>query len=135
LARFLHIPGRQVMKSVLLKGPRDFILAVLPASHRIDLTRLSAHFGGPVRLATVTELRDLFPDCEYGALMPFGRLYDVPTILETTIPMDTTIVFEAQQHAVAIRMSCRDFVKLEQPERIHFACTWTSPGQQPPKAG
>jgi len=120
LARFLHIPGRQVMKSVLLKGPRGYVLAVLPASHRIDLARLNAHFAGTVRLATEAELHDLFPDCEYGAVMPFGQLYGVPTILETTIPMATTIVFEAQQHAVAIRMSCRDFVKLERPERLHF---------------
>jgi Ala-tRNA(Pro) deacylase len=120
LARFLHISGREVMKSVLLKGPRGFLLAVLPAAHRIDLQRLGGHFDGPVRLASVEELRDLFPDCEYGAVMPFGRLYGVPTILETTVPMDATIVFEAQQHALAIRMLCRDFVALERPERLHF---------------
>jgi len=54
LARFLHISGRQVMKSILLKGPPGFFLAVLPASRQINLTMLSAHFGGLVRLATVT---------------------------------------------------------------------------------
>ncbi len=133
LARFLHIPGRQVIKSILLKGPQGFFLAVLPASHVIDLGPLSARFGGTVRMATVAELREHFPDCEWGALMPFGRLYDLPTILETAIPLEMTIVFEAQQHAVAIRMACRDYVTLERPERMHFA--QARPDQNCPQAG
>ena len=121
LAKSLHISGRRVMKSVLLKGPRGFFLAVLPAAQRIDLPRLGASQGGPVRLATMEELFARFPDCECGAVMPFGRLYDLTTVLEATIPLDATIVFEAQRHAVAIKMQCRDFVKLEHPERMAFA--------------
>jgi Ala-tRNA(Pro) deacylase len=120
LARFLRVPGRRVVKSILLKGPTGFFLAVLPASQSIDLNCLSQQFGGPVRLATALELSDRFLDCEWGAVMPFGKLYGMMTILEATIPLDTTIIFEAQRHAVAIRMQCRDFVKLEQPERLHF---------------
>lgn len=120
LARLLHIPGRLVMKSVLLYGPRGAFLAVLPASQRLDLPGLSAHYRGTVRLAKVGELRELFPDCEWGAVMPFGQLYGVPTILEAMVPLDAMIAFEAQQHAVAIRMWCRDYLKLERPERFHF---------------
>jgi Ala-tRNA(Pro) deacylase len=121
LARFLRLPGRRVVKSILLKGPTGFFLAALPASQNIDLECLSRQFNGPVRLATVEEMNDRFPDCEWGAVMPFGKLYGMMTILEATIPLDATIVFEAQRHAIAIRMQCRDFVKLEQPERLHFA--------------
>ncbi len=122
LAKSLHITGRRVVKSVLLKGPRGFLLAVLPASQWVDLRQLMEPMGGPVRLATVDELCTLFNDCEFGALMPFGRLYNIQTILEASIPLDATIIFEAQQHAVAIRMTCRDFVNLESPERLTFAC-------------
>jgi Ala-tRNA(Pro) deacylase len=135
LAKSLHIPGRQVMKSVLLKGPQGFFLAVLPASQLIDLPRLGPHFKGPVRLATVSELNERFSDCEFGAMMPFGQLYGLPTILEVTIPLDATIVFEAQRHAVAIRMLCRDYVKLEHPERLAFARNRTTPDQPQPQAG
>ena len=135
LAKSLHIPGRQVMKSILLKGSQGLFLAVLPASQRIDLARLSVHFNGAVRLASVQELGERFPDCEWGALMPFGQLYGLSTILEAAIPHDTTIVFEAQQHAVAIRMLCRDYVKLEHPERIAFAGIRTAPEQPQPQAG
>jgi Ala-tRNA(Pro) deacylase len=121
LARFLRVPGRRVVKSILLKGPTGFFLAVLPASHVIDLPSLTKQFGGAVRLATIEELNERFLDCEWGAVMPFGRLYGMMTILEAAIPLDATIVFEAQRHAVAIRMQCRDYVKLEQPERLHFS--------------
>lgn len=121
LAKSLHISGRQVVKSVLLKGPRGPFVAVLPAAQQIDLDRLSTHFGGPVRLATEEELSEQFPDCEWGALMPFGRLYELPTILEASISLDATIVFEAQRHAVAIKMACRDYVRLERPDRLWFA--------------
>ena len=120
LARSLHITGRRVVKSVLLKGPTGFFLAVLPAPEVIDLAALSVHFGGAVRLATEQELVERFLDCEFGAATPFGRLYGMMTILEATIPLDAIIIFEAQRHAVAIRMTCRDFAKLECPERLHF---------------
>jgi Ala-tRNA(Pro) deacylase len=134
LAKSLHISGRHVMKSILLKGPRGFFVAVLPAAQRIDLVRVSTSFGGSVRLATTDEVTEHFLDCEWGALMPFGRLYDLPTILEATIPLEATIVFEAQRHAVAIRMRCRDYVKLERPERLVFAHDRGKPNHSRPRA-
>ncbi|MBI2804899.1 MAG: YbaK/EbsC family protein [Planctomycetes bacterium] len=128
LARSLRVSGWHVMKSVLLKGPGGFFVAVLPAADRIDLKRLSFPLGGEVRLASAAELCDRFPDCEWGALTPFGRLYGLATVLESSIPLEATIVFEAQRHALAIRMSCSDFVKLERPERLRFALeTKTTP--------
>ena len=135
LAKSLHISGRQVVKSVLLKGPAGFFVAVLPAPKLIDLPRLSVHFAGPVRLATPQELCDCFQDCEWGALMPFGRLYGLTTILEATIPLDTTIVFEAQHHAIAIRMMCRDYLRLERPESLCFARDPARPEHHRPQAG
>jgi Ala-tRNA(Pro) deacylase len=135
LARFLRISGRQVVKSILLKGPGGFFLAVLPAAQLIDLLRLSEQMASAVRLATVEELCERFADCEWGALMPFGRLYGMATILEATIPLDATIVFEAQQHAVAIKMQCRDYVRLEHPGRLFFALDRITPEHPRPQAG
>ncbi len=120
LARSLHLSGRQVVKSVLLKGPGGFFIAVLPAAQRIELSRLSAEMGA-CRLAIEDELHERLGDCEWGAMMPFGRLYGMASILEASIPLDTTIVFEAQRHAVAIKMQCGDYVRLERPSRLHFA--------------
>jgi Ala-tRNA(Pro) deacylase len=102
---------------------------------QIDFARVAKFLGGPARLATLAEMHEELRDCEWGASVPFGRLYGLTTILEATIPLDATIVFEAQMHAVAIKMQCRDFVKLERPERLPFALQPDAPKQPHPRAG
>lgn len=120
-AKYLHVPGRQVAKSVLLAGPTGFVLAVLPATHQIDLTAVAVTLGFPVRLANHLEIADLFRDCEWGALSPFGTLYGLTTIVDEALSQDAHIIFEAQLHAVTISMHYRDFERLEKPQRFAFA--------------
>jgi Ala-tRNA(Pro) deacylase len=120
-AKYLGIPGKQVAKTVLLAGPEGYILAVLPATHQIDSAALANTLGGPVRLATDREVGEVFRDCEWGVVAPFGMLYGVPTILDESLAEDSWIVFEANTHAEAIRMHCRDFERLEKPRRLCFA--------------
>jgi Ala-tRNA(Pro) deacylase len=120
-AKFLHIPGRQVVKCVVLCTGRGPVLAVLPAPRRVDLRRVVLALETDVRLAAEQEVIEVFRDCERGALTPFGRLYGLTTILEDSIAPETLIVFEAQSHGVAIRMRCRDYELLERPRRLAFA--------------
>jgi Ala-tRNA(Pro) deacylase len=120
-AKYLRVPGRQLAKSVLLAGANGYRLAVLPATHRVDTERVARELGEPFRLATDQEIADVFRDCEWGALAPFGTLYGLSTILDDTLDPDALMVFEAQTHAVAIRMRCRDFERLEKPHRFRFA--------------
>jgi len=120
-AKFLHVPGKQVAKAVLLAGPKDFFLAVLPATHRVDTRALMEALGKPIRLATSRELEALFRDCEMGVVSPFGSLYALPIILEEAIDPEAMLVFEGYTHAEAIRMRCRDFERLERPLRLRFA--------------
>src|SRR4051812_38414092 len=75
LAKYLRVPGSRVAKSVLLKGPAGYLLAVLPATHRVDTERLSQLLEGPIRLATDREAAEVFRDCEWGVVAPFGTLY------------------------------------------------------------
>jgi Ala-tRNA(Pro) deacylase len=121
LAKYLHVSGNQVAKSVLIKGSSGFLLAVLPATHHIDTDQLSRLLDGPVRLASHREIAEVFRDCEWGVVPPFGRLYGLRTLLDDTIPPEALIVFEAHTHVEAIRLSCRDFERLEQPRRLRFA--------------
>jgi Ala-tRNA(Pro) deacylase len=74
-AKYLHVSGRQVAKNVLLAGPAGYVLAVLPAPRSIDAETLAGELGGPVRLAADPEIADVFPDCEWGVVPPFGSLY------------------------------------------------------------
>ena len=131
-ARFLHLPGRQVAKVVLLHGPDGYVLAVLPATQRVDTERLARALGGPVRLATDDEIARLFPDCEWGVVPPFGALYGLPTLLDESVPADELLVFEAHTHVEALRLLCRDFERLERPRRLAFARRTEPPARRDP---
>jgi Ala-tRNA(Pro) deacylase len=120
-AKHLHIPGRQVAKCVLLRAPGGLVLAVLPATHQIDTNRLERELGGPVRLADDAEMAQVFRDCEWGVVLPFGTLYGLPTLLEDSLAADDMIVFESNTHVEAIRVRCSDFERLERPRRLRFA--------------
>jgi Ala-tRNA(Pro) deacylase len=120
-AQVLRVPGREVAKTVLLRAGGGYVLAVLPATHRVDLERVRRDLGGErVELATEEEMGQLFPDCERGAAPPFGSLYHLQTLVDESLAEDEEIVFEAQSHEDAIRMTYRDFEALEHPRKGHF---------------
>jgi len=121
LARRLHISGRHVAKSVLVASEKAYYLAVLPAALRVDLAALGEQLGMPVRLAGEHEVVRLFSDCEWGAVTPFGHLYGLTTLLEASVAADSEMIFEAGRHVESIRMTCRDYERLERPRRIPFA--------------
>jgi len=120
-ARFLHLPGAQVAKCVLLIGASGRFLAVLPATRHIDMERLAHLLGDPVRVADSEEVADTFRDCEWGVVAPFGTLYGLQTVIDESLSPDSPIVLEINTHAEAIRMRCRDFEQLEHPRRMRFA--------------
>ena len=120
-ARFLHVPGREVAKVVLLHGPDGYVLAVLAATDHVDTARVAKALGGPVRLATDDEIAKVFHDCEWGVVPPFGTLYGLPMLLSEGISPNTMMVFETTTHAEAVRMLCRDFERLERPRRMRLA--------------
>jgi Ala-tRNA(Pro) deacylase len=118
LAQVLHVPGREVAKTVLLKanGGYRFFVAVLPATKRIDFTKASAVLGGSkLELATELEVADHCPDCECGVLPPFGSQYGMLTLVDENLTKDTEIVFEGNTHRDAIRMKFEDFRRIEEP--------------------
>jgi Ala-tRNA(Pro) deacylase len=120
-ARFLHLPGREVAKVVLLHGPDGYVLAVLRATDHVDTERVARALDGPVRLADDDEIAGVFRDCEWGVVPPFGTLYGLPVLLDDGITPDTLVVFETTSHAEAVRLRCRDFERLERPLRLRLA--------------
>jgi Ala-tRNA(Pro) deacylase len=121
LAKYLRISGSHVAKAVLLHGDEGYLLAVLPATHRIDLRQLGDALGCTVRLASEQEIAWIFRDCEWGVVPPFGALYGVTTILEDVISPDALMIFETHTHVEAVRLKCRDYERLERPRRLRFA--------------
>ena len=118
MAQAVHVSGREVAKTVLLRanGGYKYILAVLPADKAIDFEKASKILGGTkLSLATRPDLAAHCPDCEPGALPPFGSQYNVQTIVDKRLVEEEEIVFEGCTHCESIRMKFDDFRRIEEP--------------------
>ena len=118
MAHELHVPGREVAKTVLLRanGDYEFVVAVVPANKQVDLHRASELLGGSdVSLARETDIEEHCPDCERGVLPPFGSRYGMKTIVDQSLANDEAIVFEGNTHDEAIQMRFDAFRRLEEP--------------------
>ena len=120
-AATMKISGRELAKTVVLRAGDETILAVLPAAHHASLDKLSNLLGKPVRLAMEQEFINLFPDCELGAMPPFGSLYHLPVYVDESLAADEEIFFNAGTHREAIRMRYEDFARLAKPTVGSFA--------------
>ena len=117
MAEAVHVSGTEVAKTVLLRSGPDYVIAVLPANRTIDFVDAAQALGRDnLELATELEMRELLPDCEIGALPPFGSQYNMQTIVDESLTDDYEIVFEGNTHHESIRMKCRDFLAIEQPQ-------------------
>ena len=122
-ATVMQISGREMAKTVVLRAGergRETILAVLPGPKHVNLEKLTAALGKPVRLATELEFSELFPDCELGAMPPFGLLYDLPVYVDESLARDREIFFNAGTHRDAVRMNYEDFARLAKPTMCKF---------------
>ena len=117
-----HIPGKLMAKAVIVKVDARFVMAVLPATAKVDLAALQDSLGAKeIRLATEFEFTGLFPDCEVGAMPPFGNLYGLPVYVEESLRRDPEIVFNAGTHQDTIRIKYEDFARLACPQVLEFA--------------
>ncbi len=122
IAALAHIRGRDMAKTVIVNLDGKLAMAVLPASKHVDLALLKAAAGAKmVALATEAEFRGKFPECETGAMPPFGNLYGVPVFVEESLTKDKEISFNAGTHNELMRIAYADFERLVQPTITKFA--------------
>ena len=118
-ANATHIGNRNFAKTVMLKIDGKLSMMVMPAAYRIDLLRLSRALGGSeVELALEDEFKDAFPDCELGAMPPFGNLYGMPVYVDSRMTGQAEIAFNAGSHTDLVRMAYDEFERLAQPELL-----------------
>jgi len=122
VAAVAHVPDSEMAKAILLKIDEHFWMAVLRADQRISPQMIRRAFGAKnVQLAHEEDLGMLFPDCQIGAMPPFGNLYGLPVLLDEGLAADEDIVFNACTHTKSIRMRFRDFRHLAKPVIAGFA--------------
>ena len=116
IAATAHISGDLVAKSVMIRADDQIIMCVCPATYRINLDVLKKELKlKKVSLVSEKEFSRLFPDCEPGAMPPFGNLYDIPVYVAESLTADDDIVFNAGNHSELVQMSYNDFEKFVNP--------------------
>ena len=122
IAASAHIPGRQLAKTVMATLDGNMAMAVLPATDHVDLRLLKKAAGvKKAELAGEKEFKGLFPDCEIGAMPPFGNLYDLEVYVAASLVEGVEIAFNAGSHTELIRMAYADFERLVKPKVVELS--------------
>jgi Ala-tRNA(Pro) deacylase len=122
VAAVQHVPGRLVAKVVMAMVDGALVALVLPAPNRVDFARVKSALGArEARLAREQEFAHVFPDCEVGAMPPFGNLYNVPVVVDQQLTEDPYIVFNAGTHRETMKIAYADFARLVSPRVADFS--------------
>ncbi len=112
-----HFSGKEMAKVVMLEIDDRLMMGVIPGSQKINLNTVKASLGAKqVRLATEDEFVSRFPECEVGAMPPFGHLFGVPVLVDPALEKDDVIYFNAGNHVQTVRLSYKDFARLVKPQ-------------------
>ena len=121
IAAVVHVPGRELAKTVVLKADDRLVMAVLSANDKVDVEVLKNRIGcKSLLLATEEEFRNTFPTCETGAMPPLGNIFGLRVYCDAALERDRDIEFNAGTHHDTIRMKFGDFKRLAVPELLNF---------------
>jgi Ala-tRNA(Pro) deacylase len=117
-----HVPGERLAKTVLLEDELGYVAAVLPSTHSVRLSELWAKTGRHLTLAKEADMRELFKDCDLGALPPVCTAYGMQTYLDETLAQQSDVYFESGDHEELVHMDGEQFLSLmDNAERARFA--------------
>ena len=123
-AAYAHVSGKEMAKTVIVRIDSQLVMAVLPASAQLDLAGLKKLTRAKtVSLAAEPEFEFKFPDCDLGAMPPFGNLYGIAVYVDESLTVDKEIAFNAGSHTELVKMSYEDFERVVNPIVGRFALT------------
>ena len=112
-----HLSGKEMAKVVMLNVDGDLVMGVIAASDKINLNTVKASLGAKeARLASEDEFTSRFPECEIGAMPPFGNLFGLPVFVDPALEKDEYIYFNAGNHVQTVRLKYQDFARLVKPQ-------------------
>jgi Ala-tRNA(Pro) deacylase len=116
VAEAAHVSGYDLAKVVVVVADDSHVMVVLPANHKIDLAALQKLLGATsIRLAQESEFAKDFPDCEIGAMPPFGNLYGLPLVASEALRQDEVVYFNAGTHREIVQMRREDWERIARP--------------------
>jgi len=121
VAQSAHVRGKDLAKTIIVFIDGRMTMAVLPATYSIDFDYFRKTIGAKeIRLASEKQFQDLFPDCEVGAMPPFGNLYGMEVYVDQHLTEDQEIAFNAGNHFELFRLSYEDFARLVKPKVVRL---------------
>ena len=112
IAATQHVPGKEMAKVVMVKADGKMVMLVLPASYRFELKKLKDVLKfKKVGMAREAEFQELFPDCEVGAMPPFGNLYNLEVWVDQVLTEDKFIVFQAGSHVETLKITTESIIE------------------------
>jgi Ala-tRNA(Pro) deacylase len=113
IAAAMHVPGRQLAKVVMVKADGKMVMLVLPASYQVEIKKLKKALQcKKLAIAKEKDFEELFPDCEIGAMPPFGNLYHLEVWVDRVLTEDEFIVFRAGSHVETLKIKYNDYARL-----------------------
>ena len=127
IAQAAHVHGEQFAKTTIVKLDGEVAMAVVPAPQKVDLKLL----GAVVRarkcdLALESDFRERFPECEVGAMPPFGSLFGMHVYMDEALTAGKSIAFNAGSHTELVEMPVSDFLRLAKPRLARISTTYTA---------
>jgi Ala-tRNA(Pro) deacylase len=121
VAASAHVAGKEMAKTVIVELDGQMAMAVLPANRKVVLQDLREVTGSDrVKFATEEAFKSRFPDCETGAMPPFGNLYGMEVYLAEALTRNDQIAFSAGSHTEIIKLAYHDFERLVKPKVVSF---------------
>ena len=122
IAAAQHVPGKELAKVVMLIVDQALVMGVITGNQKIDLDSVKANLNArEARLATEDEFTSRFPECEIGAMPPFGNLFNVPVVVDPAVERDEYIYFNAGNHGQTVHLRYEDFSRLVKPRVTRLA--------------
>jgi Ala-tRNA(Pro) deacylase len=117
VAAAAHVRGKEMAKTVVVRLDGKLAMAVVPAAQKVDVRRLKETAGATsAEIAAEQDFRTSFPECDLGAMPPFGNLYGVPVYVDARLAEDEEIAFNACSHTEVMRLPFKDFERLVHPK-------------------
>jgi Ala-tRNA(Pro) deacylase len=122
VAALTHTPGQELAKAVIVKMDGELAMAVVPGTRHVNLNFLKRETkANAVELASEADFKDRFPECETGAMPPFGNLYGMDVFVDESLAQDKEIAFNAGSHRELLRLAWDDFERLVKPKMVGIA--------------
>ena len=122
IAATMHVPGKELAKVVMVKADGKMVMLVLPASYRVDTKKVKKVLKCKrLGIAKEKDFEAIFPDCEVGAMPPFGNLYNLEVWVDQVLAEDEFIVFQAGSHVETLKIKYNDYARLVNPKMGDFS--------------